>query len=173
MARRWRRLGELEMDKTRIAMGLVLVAAIGTGIVAGVFFAFSSFVMTALERIPPAQGVAAMNSINVAVINPSFISAIMGTGALCLVIGVGSLFIWNQVGAGLVLSASLVYLLGCFGTTVVLNAPLNNQLASITDPTKAIAFWAEYVKAWTTWNHVRTIAATLLAILLTAALCRR
>ena len=39
---------------------LTLIAAIGCGLVAGVFFAFSSFVMKALARLQPAQGVAAM-----------------------------------------------------------------------------------------------------------------
>lgn len=75
------------MDKTPLAIGLVFVTAIGSGIVAGIFFAFSSFVMAGLGRIPPVQGIAAMNSINVTVINPSFMSAFLGTGILCLVVG--------------------------------------------------------------------------------------
>jgi uncharacterized membrane protein len=44
---------------------LTVVAALGCGLNAGVFFAFSSFVMAALRRLPPAQGIAAMQSINV------------------------------------------------------------------------------------------------------------
>jgi len=160
------------MDKTRLAIGLVFIAAIGSGIVAGIFFAFSSFVMTALGKISPAQAVAAMNSINVTVINPGFMTAFMGTGVLCLVIGVESPFLWNHTGAGLAFLASLVYLLGCFGATMVLNVPLNNQLASIADPAAAIAFWPEYLKTWTMWNHLRTIAAALSAVLFTVALCR-
>jgi len=43
---------------------LPLLAALGSGVVAGVFFAFSSFVIPALARLPPAQGVLAMQSIN-------------------------------------------------------------------------------------------------------------
>jgi uncharacterized membrane protein len=78
---------------------------IGSGIVAGVFFAFSSFVMVALGRISPVQGIAAMNSINVTVINPGFMAAFIGTGVLCLFIGVGALFIWKQAGTGLALMA--------------------------------------------------------------------
>ena len=35
-----------------------------------------------------------------------------------------------------------------------MHVPLNNQLASITDPAEAIAFWPQYLKAWTTWNHL-------------------
>jgi uncharacterized membrane protein len=107
----------------------------------GIFFAFSSFVMAALGRIPPVQGIAAMNSINLTVINPSFMSAFVGTGLLCLVVGVRSLFLWNQGAAKLVMVASLMYLVGSFGVTLVFNVPLNNQLASIADPAQAVAFW--------------------------------
>jgi len=161
------------VDKTPLAIGLVFVAAIGSGIVAGIFFAFSSFVMAGLGRIPPAQGVAAMNSINVTVINPSFMSAFLGTGLLCLVVGVRALFLWNQGGAKLVLVASLVYLVGSFGVTLVFNVPLNNKLASIADPVQAVAFWPNYLAAWNTWNHVRTAAAALSAVLFSAVLLSR
>ena len=44
---------------------LSLFAAIGCAMMAGVF-AFSSFVMKALARLPAEQGVAAMQAINVA-----------------------------------------------------------------------------------------------------------
>jgi uncharacterized membrane protein len=88
-------------------------------------------------------------------------------------LGVGSLFSWNQGAAKLVLVASLIYLVGSFGVTAVFNVPLNDKLAAITDPAAAIAFWPQYLKAWLVWNHVRTIAATLSAVLFIAALCRR
>ncbi len=50
----------------------LLLSAVGCGLMAGFFFAFSICVMKALEALPPAQGIAAMQSINVAVINPCF-----------------------------------------------------------------------------------------------------
>lgn len=50
---------------------------------AGVFFAFSTFVMKALGARPLAQGIAAMQSINVAVINRWFMAAFFGTALLC------------------------------------------------------------------------------------------
>jgi uncharacterized membrane protein len=161
------------MDRTLLATGIVFVAAIGSGIVAGIFFAFSSFVMAALARIPPAQGAAAMNSINVTVINPGFMSVFMGTALLCLLIGVRALFTWNQGGAKLLFAASLVYLMGAFGVTIIFNVPLNKRLASTTDPAQAIAFWPNYLAAWSIWNHIRTAAAALSAMLFTWGLCRR
>jgi uncharacterized membrane protein len=45
---------------------LTLFAALGCGLVAGVFFAFSTFVMKALARLPAEQGIAAMQAINAA-----------------------------------------------------------------------------------------------------------
>jgi uncharacterized membrane protein len=42
---------------------LTAVTALGCGLNAGVFFAFSSFVMKALARLQPAQGIVAMQSI--------------------------------------------------------------------------------------------------------------
>ena len=41
----------------------VAVATVGSALIAGVFFAFSTFVITALSRLPAEQGVAAMQSI--------------------------------------------------------------------------------------------------------------
>jgi uncharacterized membrane protein len=57
---------------------LTFVAAVGSGLVAGIFFAFSNFVMKALARVPPAQGIAAMQSINVVVLNRWFFAVFFG-----------------------------------------------------------------------------------------------
>lgn len=46
---------------------MTITAALGCGLIAGVFFAFSTFVMKGLARIPTEAGVAAMQSINVTV----------------------------------------------------------------------------------------------------------
>ena len=69
---------------------LTFAAAIGSGVVGGIFYAFSSFVMAALGSLPSAQGAGAMKAINVTVINPVFMLAFMGTAVLCLVLA-GSL----------------------------------------------------------------------------------
>src|SRR5688572_13860507 len=86
---------------------LTLVAALGCGLIAGVFFAFSSFVMAALHRLPPAQGIAAMQSINRVVINPLFLGTFLGTAAACAALAARSLLAWDRPGAGYVLAGSL------------------------------------------------------------------
>ena len=64
---------------------LIIATALGCGLVVGVFFAFSTFIMKALARLPAPQGIVAVQSINIVVINPLFMGALFGTGALCIV----------------------------------------------------------------------------------------
>jgi uncharacterized membrane protein len=161
------------MGKSSFAFAVVFAAAIGSGIVGGIFYAFSSFVMTALSRIPPAQGVAAMNSMSVAVINVSFMTAFLGTAILSLVVGVASPFLWNKPGAKFALAGSAVYLFGCVGVTMIFNVPLNDRLASMGDTMQAIAFWPSYLASWNLWNHVRSLAGILSAVLFTLAVSQR
>ena len=55
---------------------LTLLAALGCAMMAGVFFAFSAFVMKALARLPAQQGIGAMQAINVAAVTPVFMVAL-------------------------------------------------------------------------------------------------
>lgn len=152
----------------RAIFTLTFAAAIGSGVVGGIFYAFSTFVMAALGRLPSEQGAAAMKAINVTVINPAFMLAFMGTAILCLVLA-GASLTWGRPAGMLILAASLLYLLGCFGVTMLFNVPLNNQLAAVA-PAQEAALWSRYLAVWTAWNHVRTLAPILSAILFTAAL---
>jgi uncharacterized membrane protein len=153
---------------------LTFTAAIGCGLIAGVFFAFSTFVMPALARIQPPQGISAMQSINITVINPWFMTAFLGTAATCLVLAVSSLLKWHQAGAVYLLVGSLFYLLGVFLVTMIGNVPLNDALATA-DPnsTEGAALWAKYLTDWTFWNHVRTLAALVATIVFTILLSNR
>ena len=150
---------------------LTFAAAIGCGLVGGIFFAFSSFVMPALGRLPSDQGIAAMNSINVTVINPTFFLAFFGTGLLCLLLMAGS-YVWgDQMSGKLLLAAAVIYLAGCIGVTMAFNVPLNNALAAIQPATpEAASLWAHFLDRWTMWNTVRTVAPLVSAALFTAAL---
>lgn len=154
-----------------VLFALTLVSALGCGLIAGAFFAFSSFVMRALARLPPAQGIAAMQSINVTVINPVFLVVFLGTAATCAVLAVFSLVRWNKPGSGYLLAGSLLYVVGTFLVTMVFNVPRNDALAAV-DPGSArgATLWASYLSRWTAWNHVRTAAALAAAASLTLAL---
>jgi uncharacterized membrane protein len=168
-----REFGESDMQKASFIDVLIFLAAIGSGIVGGIFYGFSSFVMAALARIPAAQGVASMNSMSVAVVNPSFMTAFLGTGVLSFIVSVSSLRRWNKPGAKFALAASLVYLAGCIGVTMIVNVPLNDKLASLADTPEAVAVWPRYLAAWNPWNHVRSVAGVLSAALFTLSLWKR
>jgi uncharacterized membrane protein len=149
-----------------------LVSALGCGLIAGFFFAFSVCVMDALARLPPAQGIAAMQSINIVVINPWFMAAFLGTAAVCVILAICSPLMWHKPGAGYLLVGSLLYLVGSILVTMMFNVPRNNALA-VVDPASVdgASLWASYVRSWTAWNHVRTVAALAAAAAFTIALC--
>jgi uncharacterized membrane protein len=155
-----------------ILYAVTLVTALGCGLVAGVFFAFSTFVMAALRRLKPEQGIAAMQSINILAVTPMFMTALFGTAAACLGLVAWAVISWGEEASALMLAGGALYLLGTIGVTIAGNVPLNNRLATMhPQGADAAGYWAKYVTAWTAWNHVRTIAALAAAALLTVALC--
>ena len=157
------------MDKLLPVVGTM--AVLGSALVGGIFFAFSSFIMKALAGVPSSEGVGAMQSINVVVINPSFMGAFFGTAMLSLVAIWLALAGWDHPSAPFFLGGALFYLVGTTLVTIVGNVPLNNELASVsaTDPgTREV--WEHYLDRWTMWNHVRTAAAMVAALLYTLGL---
>jgi uncharacterized membrane protein len=68
----------------RLLFKLTLSSALGCGLMAGFFFAFLICVMNALAHLPAAQGIAAMQSINIAVLNRWFFAVFFGTAAACV-----------------------------------------------------------------------------------------
>src|SRR5688572_32745401 len=125
---------------------------------AGLFFAFSIAVMQGLAGRPAAEGMAAMQAINRAILNPVFLLVFMGTTIASAV----TLFSGNTW----LLAGGALYLAGGFGVTALFNVPRNNALAraAAADPQSA-RLWADYLTTWTAWNHVRT-AASLAALAL-------
>jgi uncharacterized membrane protein len=153
---------------------LILATALGCGLIAGVFFAFSTFVIKALAQQPPAQGIATMQSINITVINPWFMTAFLGTAVTCLVLAVFSLLKWHQPGAIYLLVGSVLYVIGTFLVTMLGNVPLNDALAIVKpDSTEGATVWAKYLTNWTLWNHIRTAAAVAAAAAFMIALYDR
>ena len=150
---------------------LTLLCVLGSGLISGVFFGFSSFIMGALGRLPAQQGIAAMQSINIVVINPLFLGVFIGTAVACLVLAIAALLKWYHPASALLLTGALLYFGGTFLVTMLFNVPLNNGLAAVSpDSAAGATLWTRYLSIWTAWNHVRTIAALLAAALLTYAL---
>lgn len=151
---------------------LTFVCALGCGLVAGIFFAFSTFVMKALARLLPEQAIAAMQAINAAVLNRWFFAPFFGTAAGCLLLIVFSLLRWQSAGAVYQLVGCVLYLVGTILVTILFNVPRNDALAAVeAGSADGAAQWAQYVPGWTAWNHIRAAAALAAAAALTVALC--
>jgi uncharacterized membrane protein len=155
-----------------LLFALTFVAALGCGLMAGLFFAFSVSVMKALARLPAAEGIAAMQSINVAILNRLFGAAFFGTAAACVLVVISSLWRWHAPIAVYLLVGGATYLVGSLLVTLLFNVPKNETLASVapSDPDSA-SLWANYLASWTAWNHIRAAAALAGAAALTIALC--
>lgn len=150
---------------------LLVLCALGSGAIGGVFFAFSNFVMPALARIAPAEGIHAMQAINVTVLNRLFLGAFMGTGLLSLATIVGAVLNWDGAGSLCAVLGGGAYVLGSILVTLRGNVPLNNALMRVTQAdTLGEATWRSYVRDWTRWNTLRTIACFVAMVLFIAAL---
>ncbi len=154
-----------------MVFALALLACIGAGIIGGVFFAFSTFVMKALAQLPASQGVAAMQRINVVVLNPLFLGVFTGTAVLAAGCLGAAFFPWSVPRSPLLLAAGLLYLAGSFAVTIVFNVPRNERLARLDSASaEAAAYWPLYVHGWSNWNHLRAAASLASAACAAAAL---
>jgi uncharacterized membrane protein len=150
---------------------LTLIAALGSALVGGVLFGFSTFIMPGLGRLPAREATAAMQAINVAAITPLFMGALFGTAAVCLAAMVGVAVDWDSSYGVYVLVGGALYLIGVIGVTMAANVPRNNALAAV-DPAgpDAERYWPTYLRQWTAWNHVRTVTPLIASALLIIAL---
>jgi uncharacterized membrane protein len=150
-----------------LALVARLVAVVGCGLMAGVFFAFSTFVMKALARLPAETGIAAIQSINAVAVKSWFLAAFLATAAACTFVLFTAFGRWGESSANCLLAGCAVFLIGTFLVTVIFNVPMNNALAALPSAgSDHAAHWGRYVAGWTAWNHVRTITSLAAAVLL-------
>ena len=144
-----------------VIAALALVTALGSGLMAGLFFTFSNFAMRALGKIQPAAGIAAMQSINIVILNPLFFVIFMGTALASIILPI-LLIVSGQSHNVPLIIGSVSYLLGVMAVTIVFNVPMNNALDAVEpDSAEGKTLWDRYLIDWTNWNHVRTVASTL------------
>lgn len=151
---------------------LLLVATVGAGLNAGLFFIFSVCIMAALARLPAGEGITAMNAINAVIQNPLFFAAFMGTALLAVAIVVLAL-LSGAAGSALAIGAAVLFLVGTLGVTIVFNVPMNNALAAVNATSaQGDALWNTYLSQWTAWNHVRTVSSIGSLVLFVLAYAR-
>ncbi len=139
------------------------IAVVASGLAAGVFMAFSDFLMESFRAARPSSGIEAMQMINRKVYKSIFVSILWGLFAAAPLLvgfavmrGAGSAFGWIVAGAG-------VYALGVFVVTFVFNVPMNKDLDAMDDSaSETQAYWeSTYLPTWTMWNSVRAFTTTV------------
>jgi uncharacterized membrane protein len=148
-----------------------LAAAIGAGAMGGVFFAFSAFIMPALDRLAPARAIASMNSINEVAPRASFMLPLFGTAALCCALAVVAYRSWGGAPATWLAVGCALYLLGPILLTIAVHVPLNDTLAAVhPHADDAADKWRDYYDSWVPLNHLRALGGIGAAAAFTAAL---
>jgi uncharacterized membrane protein len=157
-----------------VITGLLWFSAIGCGLLAGLYFAFSTFIMTALGRIGQVPGIMAMNAINTTIVQSLFMPIFLGTTLTGLALTILAIVRWGEPETMAMAAGGIVYVVGMFVCTMVFNVPMNDALAAV-DPASAEAtsLWARYLNDWTWWNHVRTISSTAAFALFVWAIAAR
>jgi uncharacterized membrane protein len=137
---------------------LLWFCALACALLGGVYFAFSAFIMRALEESGPA-GVTAMNAINRVILRSWFMPLFLGTSLACLVLAILGLFELPAIRGVCLIGGGLLPVAGMFAVTLMCNMPLNNALAEVTADTRAgTAIWKDYLRRWTRWNHLRMVS---------------
>ncbi len=153
-----------------VIASLLWFCAIGCGLMGGVYFAFSAFIMTALERAGHA-GTTAMNSINAVILRSLFMPVFLATTLACLALAVLGFQELGAIRGRLMIAGGVLYVAGMFGVTMLFNVPLNDALVAVgAESRTGTAIWKDYLRRWTRWNHVRTASCVGAAALFTAAL---
>lgn len=148
------------MDSDEALFALTLAGVLGAALVAGVLFAFSSFVMPGLNRLQAREGILAMQAVNITAVTPAFMTAFIGTAGLSVVLGIWGAFQLEEPGGPWLLGGALAYLLGTFILTASYHVPRNNRLAELDAAVReSAAYWRVYQAEWTRMNHVRALAS--------------
>jgi uncharacterized membrane protein len=153
---------------------LTVLTALGAATFGGAMFAFSGFVMLALDRTPTKSAVLAMQEMNLAAPRPPLVIVMVGTSLLSLGLAAVSVL---DLARGDATTATWLALAGCAGflASIVITGqfhiPRNNALADVDAAgPDAAAAWTAYSRPWQRGNHVRTACALAGAALLVVSL---
>ncbi|QKV17168.1 DUF1772 domain-containing protein [Oricola thermophila] len=145
-------------------------AAIASALVAGVFLAFSDFIMRSLGAARPAAGMEAMQEINRKVYRSGFIVLLIAMVPVSLAIVACTPVFAGAMAASWSIAGAVLYILGVFAVTAAGNVPMNKRL-DVLDPADGDTrrYWRQYARRWTWLNHVRMAASAGSAICYLAA----
>jgi uncharacterized membrane protein len=159
----------MESKENILPIVVLVFTATMTALVAGLFYSWSCSVIPGLSRLSDKNYIAAMQSINKAILNPVFFVSFLGALVL-LPFSTYQFYVRPlSVQFWLLAIATLIYTIGVFGVTVFGNVPLNDQLAvfylSSAKPTEIAAHRMQFETAWNNFNILRTSSAVLVLVL--------
>lgn len=136
-----------------------ITAVLFGGAIAGFFYAWVCSTMWGLDAADPRVAVAAMQAMNASVRNAAFAPAFFGTPLVMAVAAGLALRAGGRGAALLFLAAAAVYASGGMGLTLVVNVPMNEQLAAAAPTTveQAGRVWSAYSGPWQLANQVRAL----------------
>lgn len=145
---------------------LVLIfAAVTTALMAGLFYAWSISVVPGIIRLPDREYLAAMQAMNDAIENPIFFAAFFGAMFL---LPISTYMHYTQpmsMRFWFLLAASVLYIVGVMGLTMIGNVPLNIALRNFEIPgasaQEILSFRTRFEGPWNNLNVIRTVANAL------------
>lgn len=151
---------------------LLIITAVLTALIAGLFYAYSCSVVLGLGKLSDAEYLKAMQNINREILNPVFFISFMGTAVF---LPVSTFFLRGEQPVFIfLLLATLAYLIGVFGVTVAGNVPMNDQLdrfdisGSTVETIKQMR--DNFENRWNFLNNIRT-AFSVISIALVVCAC--
>jgi len=150
------------MNTSIFITSLLWFGALSTALMAGVYFAFSSFVMDSLKGIDDTSGITAMQSINKTILGSSFMPLFFGSSMIAAALAVISIYKLEGMVSYVTTASGIVYVMGMLLCTAAFNVPLNKILEK-TDVESPLAprIWKHYLHNWTRWNHLRTLTSII------------
>lgn len=155
-------------------MIILIVTTTSTGLIAGLFYAYTCSVNPGLGKLPDKEYLAAMQSINRAILNPVFLSTFAGT---LLLLPLSTWLSYTKPASSsfiLMLISALVYAVGVFGVTMFGNVPLNEVLDKFNlgsaSAEEISTQRAMFEAPWNWLHNIRTLGA-LISLVLAVAAC--
>ncbi len=141
---------------------LAWILSVSGGLMAGVYFAFSGFILRAFGSMGPERAVDAMNAINMHILSSVFMPLFFGSTLVALLLVVAGVWSWGDSASTFAIVGGLTYLLGMFGVTALFNVPLNEALSRVSGNSEdAQGAWAAYSERWARWNSLRGVACVV------------
>ena len=147
---------------------MIVLLIVITGLMAGIYFAFSVFIMKSFALLPDLHAAKAMNAINDVIVNTLFLPVFFGSTLWYAGLIVWQLADWQGQASLIMIVASIIYIVGMFAVTAFGNVPLNNALKNAAEDDSQLATtWQHYLSRWTQLNHIRTLSCIAACALLT------